>query len=53
MKHGFEFRVSREVVKMVEALERAPAVRRLLIYVALAVASPWSVAALVRAIRWW
>ncbi|WP_157379607.1 hypothetical protein [Burkholderia ubonensis] len=49
MKHEVKFNVGKEVVKMIDALERCPAVRRIVWMLAVAGAT-WIV---IHAIRWW
>jgi len=45
--------VSKEVVKLVQSLEHSPQVRKLLIILAVMVVAPYSLAALITAVRWW
>lgn len=47
-----KFSVSKEVIQMIEVLERSPSVRRLACLVVV-VFSCYPLAALVKAVRWW
>jgi hypothetical protein len=52
MKRAVKFSVSKEVLRMIELLEKSPNVRRLLWALGMALAC-YPAATLVKAIRWW